>query len=515
MPAASIFLFFSAALCVGLAFYAFRQRGDAFTRYYIGLMVISVLYGSGYGAELMSSDLDGMAMALRVQYLGIPFISVAWVGMAWAYLDSRGLPARYRNIMLLISLTMLMVFQGNDAHHLFYESLEFSQMGGMSIAHARKGPLYWTHIAYLNLAIAFGVALFFRAWRQSMRLYRAQSLCLLLGSFFPWGFHLVYLAGWSPYQMDLGPFGLAASGVFFAMATFRFGILEILPVARDLVFDGLSEGVIVVDSREHVTDFNQAATQFVPGLGASAIGQQLIDIDGGWHIVEALQRSRNVTPGAGPLRVEVAIRGDHSGKFCEVRSTPVVDRDGVVQCHALLLLDITEKRQLLAQLQQLATTDSLTGMLNRRQLEEEANRIFLLAQRAGSPLAVALVDVDHFKEINDSRGHQAGDETLKALATLMVARLRSTDIVGRLGGDEFVVVLPGSGVHAALELMQALKSRCEEAHAMTLSIGVAELRADQQSFEALLAEADKQLYRAKRAGRNCVMAAEAEALALA
>lgn len=507
MPAASVFLFFSAALCAGLLAHAWHQRRDAFSRYFVGLMTASILYALGYGAELMAPDVQHMIWALRVQYLGIPFIALTWVGMAWAYLDSRGLPRPLQIVLGGVGVAVLLAFQSNDIHRLFYVSLDDVRVDDMSIALAVKGPLYWAHIAFLNLAIAFGVLLFFRAWRQSMRIYRAQSLCLLLGSAFPWLFHLVYLMGGSPHGIDLGPFGLAASGVFFAAAAFRHGILEILPIARDLVFDGISEGVIVLDGAQRVSDFNRAAMSFVRGLGPAAVGRPLDAIDGGDEVVAALRGAQRPSPdkGAGPLVAEMSAGDNGIERHYELRLSPMVDRDGVIQCQSLMLMDITEKRQLLAQLHELATTDSLTGLYNRRQFEQEAGRLYLLAERSATPLSIAVIDVDCFKAINDQQGHAAGDATLRRIADVLKARLRASDVVGRIGGDEFVAVLPGTGAAAAGALMRDVSARCRAECGASLSVGVAERRAEITSFEALSVEGDGLLYRAKHAGRDCVM----------
>ncbi|WP_319242774.1 histidine kinase N-terminal 7TM domain-containing protein [uncultured Propionivibrio sp.] len=507
MPAASVFLFFSAALCAGLLAHARRQRRDAFSRYFVGLMTASILYALGYGAELMAPDVQHIVWALRVQYLGIPFIALAWVGMAWAYLDSRGLPRPLQIVLGGVGVAVLLAFQSNDMHRLFYVSLDAVRVGGMSIALAVKGPLYWAHIAFLNLAIAFGVLLFFRAWRQSMRIYRAQSLCLLLGSAFPWLFHLVYLMGGSPYGIDLSPFGLAASGLFFGVAAFRHGILEILPIARDLVFDGISEGVIILDDARRVSDFNRAAVGFVRGLGPAAVGRPLDAIDGGGEVVAALQGAQSPSPdsGTGPLVAEMSGCDDGIERHYELRLSPLVDRDGVIQCQSLMLMDVTEKHQLLAQLHALATTDSLTGLYNRRQIEQEAVRLFLLAERGAMPLSIAVIDVDCFKAINDQQGHAAGDATLRRIAEVLKARLRASDVVGRIGGDEFVAVLPGTGAAAAGALMREVSARCRAECGASLSVGVAERHAGMACFEALAAEGDDLLYRAKQAGRDCVM----------
>jgi len=509
IPAASVFLFCSAAFCAALLAYALRQRRDTFTLNFVALMAISTAYALGYGAELMSSDLNGMKTMLRIQYLGIPFISVAWLGLAWAYLDSRGLPRRLLIALLVFPCVVFAGFQTNDLHHLFYAELTYSLIDGMVIARSIKGPLYWLHIIYLNVAIAAGAALFFRAWRQSIRIYQWQALFLLIGSSFPWLFHLIYLAGLSPYRIDLGPFGLAGAGLCFTIASFRHGVFEILPVARDLVFDGLSEGVIVIDNREHIIDFNRAAGRFIAGLDTGMIGRRLDEIAGGGPIATQLAAARE--PGANPqsLHTEIVLPHEGEQRHFEVRLSPMKDRKGNMQCQALLMLDITEKKRLIEQLHHQASIDPLTGIYNRRQLVEQASHALILAQRNQSPLTVCIVDVDHFKDINDGKGHGAGDEVLRKIASVFRSRLRASDIFGRFGGDEFVVVLPGTGIQAALKLMEKLNSTCRTRCGVTLSIGIAELHRDTTDLDHLLQQADEQLYLAKGTGRNRICTTDA------
>ena len=506
IPAASVFLFCSAVLCVVLAVYAIRQRDDAFTRSFVALNTASAIYALGYGVELASPDLAGMKLALRFEYLGITGAPLFWLSLAWSYLDSRGLPRALLVAESAICLFFLVAFQSNDAHHLFYATLDYARVDGLAIAQIGKGPLYWLFVVFLNVSIGGGVVLFFRAWRQSMRIYQRQSLCVLVGSFFPWLFHLAYQLGWSPDNIDLSPFGLAASALFFTLASFRHGILQVLPVARDLVFDGLSEGVVVLDSRGQVTDYNRAAAQFVAGLSPSCIGRRFAEV---CSLPEILREMGGLPQahGIGDSGVEVTLPLAGQPRVIEVRVSPMADRKGRIHCRALLLRDVTEKRDLLEQLHRQATTDSLTGLFNRRHLEHLAERAFLLARRAGEPMSLAVIDVDGFKEINDRQGHQAGDTVLRRIADQAQRRLRATDILGRLGGDEFVVVLPATGAEAAVEVMRELGQACQQNVGASLSIGVADLGRDCESVQMLLNRADAQLYRAKHAGRRCVMAA--------
>jgi len=159
-------------------------------------------------------------------------------------------------------------------------------------------------------------------------------------------------------------------------------------------------------------------------------------------------------------------------------------------------------------------SDALTGCLNRRSFEARLKADLRQARRRGSTVAIAAVDLDNFKEINDTRGHLVGDVVLQQLATIMKATARDTDAVARYGGDEFIVILPDTGWQGALTFADRLRRRVDDATfgpantpplGVTISVGVALGRgAEATSTEALLQDADAALYRAKTAGRNRV-----------
>ncbi|MDE3053101.1 MAG: GGDEF domain-containing protein [Gemmatimonadota bacterium] len=158
-------------------------------------------------------------------------------------------------------------------------------------------------------------------------------------------------------------------------------------------------------------------------------------------------------------------------------------------------------------------TDPLTGCLNRRALENRLRADWRLAKRRASQVAVVAIDLDHFKEVNDSRGHPMGDLVLQQLAGIMKATARDTDTVARLGGDEFIVVLPDTGWEGAVTFAERLRQRVADfgfgtdgaAVGATVSIGVALARGtDPISPEVLLHEADRSLYKAKTGGRTRV-----------
>ena len=159
----------------------------------------------------------------------------------------------------------------------------------------------------------------------------------------------------------------------------------------------------------------------------------------------------------------------------------------------------------------LAMTDSLTGVPNRRALMDYAERA--LASRGGRPLALLMIDVDHFKRINDTQGHPAGDEVLRHISRLLSKRLRGGDLLGRYGGEEFCVVAPDTDAGGAIKLAESLRATLESAVltienaklSVTVSIGVALTTANtERELKDILAEADIALYSAKKGGRNRV-----------
>jgi diguanylate cyclase (GGDEF)-like protein len=173
--------------------------------------------------------------------------------------------------------------------------------------------------------------------------------------------------------------------------------------------------------------------------------------------------------------------------------------------------DLQEKQR---ELERLTRLDGLTGLFNRNTFVELTKKELDRAQRQGTATAILLMDLDHFKRVNDTWGHPAGDAVLKHAAMIASTTVRSTDLVGRLGGEEFIVLLPGTSIEAARKLAEKIRLRLEghaatwndTRMAITVSIGIAGTTAiERQSFEVLYHDADKALYVAKQRGRNRVI----------
>ncbi len=216
-------------------------------------------------------------------------------------------------------------------------------------------------------------------------------------------------------------------------------------------------------------------------------------------------------PDRGEIEFRV-IHRDGSMRWCEAVSNPITDESGAVDGFRSSVRDISVQKRLEADLEQLASVDSLTGLLNRRAFIEKATEEIYRAARYDKPLVVALLDVDHFKGVNDTHGHAAGDRCLVALSDIVRKSIRQSDLFARFGGEEFVLLLPETELPHGLQLCERLRRRIEaarvdaddEAISLSTSIGVADFRHDIKSLDDLLARADMALYQAKRNGRNQV-----------
>jgi diguanylate cyclase (GGDEF)-like protein len=181
------------------------------------------------------------------------------------------------------------------------------------------------------------------------------------------------------------------------------------------------------------------------------------------------------------------------------------------------LIGLWWQRQINRRIAQIAATDELTGAFNRRRIVEIGKEAFGAFRTMGAPVAVALVDLDHFKSINDRYGHSVGDTALRIVAETLKKNLREADRLGRYGGEEFAVVLPHATAAEAAAVAERLRAAIAALPrdilgidgALTLSVGVAIAAANDADFDAIVVRADRALYRAKENGRNRVEIAAA------
>jgi diguanylate cyclase (GGDEF)-like protein len=523
----------SVVIALGVAIVAFRRREASPAAPALALMMAGLaLWSTADLLERVSVSLPAHLFWGHALYLGVVMAPAGFFALA---LETTGrgdrLTRRVRLLLCVEPVLVLLVAVTDPWHHLFMSDGVLVGHGGHELQWDR-GPLFWAHTAYSYAILGGGMLMLVGAWARSARAYRRQLRSIVLAGSVPWianigtQFRLVDVG-----TLDLTPIAFTVTGVVFAWSLFRQRLLDLVPVARERVIDTMSDAVVVVDPQGRLADANPAALALLDRAGqrpgTATVGAAAAEVFACWD---------DVLPLRGDAQLEVRV-GAGAG-VVDVRVTRLTDRADRPGGHLLVLRDVTRNRQaeralaranralrdqldtidlLRAELQEQAIRDSLTGLFNRRYLDEMLARELARAARGGYPVSIALLDVDHFKVLNDTHGHATGDRMLAALGALLSGRVRGGDVACRYGGEELLVVLPGAPRDAAVSRAEEWRTACAALTVdgpgvttgigVTVSIGVATSPGDGTDPAALLAAADRALYTAKRTGRDRVVAA--------
>jgi diguanylate cyclase (GGDEF)-like protein/PAS domain S-box-containing protein len=318
---------------------------------------------------------------------------------------------------------------------------------------------------------------------------------------------------------EVGEFGLALlfGGAFlFIRRSLKAQVLAEKTLAERehllrTITDNLPVLISYMDSDEIVRFSNSTYKKWLNLDPAETLGRPLIDVMGAKMYESRREQIQKVL--AGNLTEFQSVLDLPDGpRQQQITYLPDVASDGRVVGFFALTMDVTAMKAIEHQLEQLARFDPLTGLPNRRQFEEKLSEHLLHSSRESRPYALMFLDIDHFKAINDTYGHGVGDAVLKHFGSCLQASVRRTDVVARLAGDEFVILLKGlHGRHEASmiaeKILEAIRPSLgigDHDLNVTTSIGIAFVAQDGTTEQALFACADKALYSAKDAGRNCV-----------
>lgn len=391
------------------------------------------------------------------------------------------------------------------------------------------GIAFWMHTIYSYVLIGLTHVVLIQGFLRAPPLYRRQSAMIIVGTLAPLFGNALTIFHLSPFPgRDLTPLGLVIGAAVISAAVFRRGLLDLVPIARDVVIERMNDGVLVLDSRNRLVDLNPAARAILGVENSDVLGKPAAVAMAAWQGYSADYLTME------GFQDEILIRGD---RYVDLRITALSDKRSRLSGLLMVLRDITPLKQASAALQdansrlrqqlieieamqgllkEQAIRDPLTGLYNRRFLEETLIRELDQSARTHSPISVVLIDLDYFKRINDTHGHHAGDLLLQAVGELLRLNCRGGDAACRFGGEEFVVILPGASFAVALQradqwrqaFMAVRVSFGETEFGATFSAGVATFPTHGDDSVSLMNAADIALYAAKDKGRNCVMGVE-------
>lgn len=510
-----------------------RQRRFFGKDYFLLTHLAMFLWLGAVTLELSAPTLACRPFFAGVAFLGIGLLPVAWALFIYHYAFSLDRRPGAREVAVLVAVPVVATAMAltNGWHGLFYTSFTpavneagdpYLIYGHGPLFHALTGGLYVVVLATLGLLVR-GIA---RA-APAYRLYFTYPVLMMLVIFVP---NLLFLAfGTSFYGFDPTPF----SFVFVVMLCSRLlvseRVFDIVHVSSGLIFANLRSPGMIVDDRGIVISANPAARAVFPELEAGAEHPVLE--------IAALKRAFHGHEGR--FRVAPGRRIAVGERFYDVDAIAVpkpISRSGEAVGTVLLLNDVTAEEQryreleaeLESNMRQLATStalqmalreaaefDPLTRVRNRLSLPGLFAHCINQAAREQRRVVVALFDIDHFKRWNDLNGHAAGDRVLRDFALFLEEMANAGETVFRVGGEEFLLLFPDASARDVAGRVQAMQRALADADfqrpgdgpRVTFSAGVAQWPDDGATLEALLETADRRLYVAKSAGRNCVIAA--------
>jgi diguanylate cyclase (GGDEF)-like protein/PAS domain S-box-containing protein len=485
-----------------------------------------------YAMITISASLGEKLFWLKLENIGINSVPVLWFFFALKYtrLDKwlTGKPMQFL-FWIIPSVSLLFIFSENWLH-LYYPATRIATESGGPLIITR-GPMYWAALAQTYPLTLAGMAVLVWRFIQSRLIYGRQMPYLLGAVLIPFVFNVVYQSnpGIIPLfsvPVDLTPLFFNITAILLAASIFGLHLFDLIPIARDTVMEHIPEMVFVLDAHDRVMDANVMAQKWLGTSINEIMGRESIDV---FRERSQLLKCFFFTEHS---REEVQFPGSPP-RTLEVVVTPIYNRLNILEGRVIVAYDITDRKslenklkrlnetlqeqldeneRLRLRLQEQAIRDPLTGVFNRRFFSEALDMETARASRENKPYSIIIMDVDHFKQFNDTYGHKCGDLVLQSLANFLNANTRRGDIVCRYGGEEFVILMPDAASTSARERAELLRKIFEELTVEyggtqlrgTFSVGIASFPEHANSGEVILNLADQALYQAKAQGRNRV-----------
>ncbi|MFA4965121.1 MAG: EAL domain-containing protein [Thermoleophilia bacterium] len=490
-----------------LAVLAWRRRRVPGAAFLALMLAGAAIWCGACVAELLAPTLSGKLLAARIAYLGVVVIPWSWLLFALTY-TGRG-PRRLAGVaaaLALVPAATLILVVLSPGLPLVWSSVRLAATSGPHPLLVEHGTWFWIYATFAYACLFVGSALLLQAVFRVVRPLTAQGVTMVLAVILPWLANAVTI-GVTPLQgLDLTPPAIAASGGLIALALLRLQALDvypgIVPEARDAVLEGMRDGVLIVDGHGRVLNANRACEELLGSAGGPLLGRRVEELLQPANCEDLACFTLAALTETGTLEAEVP------GRDGRQRSLEIVvshlgagpQRSGYV----LVMRDVSERKLLQEELVHRALYDELTELPNRRLLREHLEVLLKLSKRSGKPLSLLVIDLDHFKEINDTFGHEAGDELLAEMAQRLRASRRESDVVARLGGDEFAMILPDCGPADAVRIAVSLRGQLmapielhDQPVSVTAAVGVATSPTHGRTPGTLLRHADVAISGAK------------------
>jgi diguanylate cyclase (GGDEF)-like protein len=497
----------------------------------IWMLVMLAVWAFGYAMITISPSLEDKYQWLKFENIGILTVPVFWFFFTLRYTQQdRWLNKFTGALFFFIPAVALALLFNPNWFHFFYVSIHpVTEHGGPLVI--ERGPWYFASLVQSYLLNLIGMGLLIWRFVQFKDVFRRQVFVLIGAVLIPLLVNIFYqlaprfIPAFS-VPIDLTPISFTVTAFLLSTGIFGLRLFDLVPIARHIVLEHIPEMVFVVDALDRVLDANTVAQKTLGKSLDQIVGGDVIDVFREWpdlinrFLTTHETHEEILIPGDPPHTLEIIVSALYN-RFKQLDGRIIVAHDiserkwlenDLKYANDSLKTQLVEIERLRAELQEQAIRDPLTNVFNRRYMAEFLDQKLASAEREDVAVSVVIMDMDNFKQFNDTYGHKCGDVVLRAFADFLVEHTRRGDVVCRYGGEEFVIIMPGASLDAGYERAENWRQDFSETNiayedmkfSATFSAGVAVFPQDAVTGDMLLQAADRALYRSKNNGRNRV-----------
>jgi len=498
-----------AVLAFIVAIYIFVRLKRVRGIWQVGLLfLLEFIYALGYALEMATNDLETKIAFNHLQYFAIPFIAITWVYVLQKFNDSNyvGKWIHYLPFLVIPIITFISVqityYTGFDWYYRTAQLETVNFIGGSQIIvlTLTKGPLYYLHIGQSTLLTAYVVYVYGKTFLTSKGIHKSQALILSICAIIGTVASAISFFSTRTSGIDLTLYMLVIISHIIIYTMFKYELFDLEPAAHQTAFERNNTAIIILDDKYEVVSWNQAADELPVISGLISYHDRIDNLFANKELIQAIHD-----------RVSFSFKTGKRHYVLEAIS--LLRKTKHVKGVFLKFNEITSYIERIEALDYQASHDELTKLLNRRSFHEQAQHFLEDEETSGKPFSLVMIDLDDFKNVNDTYGHPIGDYVLRDLADLISGLLPDQSLFCRYGGEEFLIMFLDTAPNASRITSETIRQAVSDRHftygdiliRINISLGIYNYHpGDHGNVYDYVKLADEALYVSKRTGKNKV-----------